>query len=252
MQSEPAAENSYLIYNLELEDLLLRVAQVGQDTSELTLVLGADLGTRDSLVHGRRTTDEELDVTLLGLGQDSLQELLGDEALATGPLRRGLVQDVEGTEALGVGVLKILELLLQKDILLGDVTEDQGDLGLVIGVLEDLTGKLVHGGDTGATGDQSDVVVLVSLPGVLDKRTLEGQALVDVHGVHVLRHGAARVGLDDKLEVTGGFCDSLVMKIRLRKISALTFIAGGGVGAENVLLSTSGLEAGQESSWTRR
>jgi hypothetical protein len=195
--------------NLELEDLLLAVTKILQDTSELTLVLGADLATGDSLVHGGRTTDEELDVLLLGLRQDSLQQLLGDVALATGPALRGVVQDVEGTEALGVGVLQILQLLLQEDILLGDVAEDQSDLGLVLGVLEDLAGELVHRGDTSTTGNQADVVVLVGLPGVLDKRSLERQALVDVHGVDVLRHGAVGVGLDDELKVAGNICHVL-------------------------------------------
>jgi hypothetical protein len=46
--------------------------------------------------------------------------------------------------------------------------------------------------------------VLVGLPGVLGKGTLEGQALVDVHGVQVLGHGATGVGLDHELEVAGG------------------------------------------------
>lgn len=212
IHGRPAAyQTNELFYtyldSLELEDLLLGVTKILQDTSELTLVLGADLGTRDSLVHGRRTADEDLDVLLLGLRQNSLQQLLGDEALATSPLSRGLVQDVEGTEALGVGVLQIVQLLLQKNVFLSHVTEDQSNLGLIFGVLEDLTGKLVHRGDTSATGDQADVVVLVGLPGVLDNGALEGEALVDVHRVDVLRHGTAGVGLDDKLKVAGDICD---------------------------------------------
>lgn len=192
--------------NLELEYLVLVVTQILQDTSEFTLVLGADLTAGDSLVHGGRATDEELDVFLLGLWQDSLQQLFADVTLATGPLRRGVVQDVEGTEALGVGVLQILKLLLQEDIFFADIAEDQSDLGLVLGVLEDLTGELVHRGDTSTTGDQADVVVLVCLPRVLDNRSLEGQALVDVHGVDVLGHRAAGVSLDDELKVAGDIC----------------------------------------------
>jgi hypothetical protein len=216
------------------------------------LVLGADLGTRDSLVHGRRATDKELDVFLLRLGEDSLQESLVDEARATLPVLRGLVEDVEGTEALGVGVLEILQLLLQENILLGDVTEDQSDLSLVLGVLEDLTGELVHGGDTGATGDQGDVVMLVGFPGVLDKRTLEGKALVDVHGVQVLRHGTVGIGLDDKLKVTGDVWNLLAKKLYIGINACLTLITGGSVGTEDVLLSTLGLEAGQQSSFILR
>lgn len=97
-----------------------------------------------------------------------------------------------------------MQLLLQQDVVLGDVAEDQGHLGAVFGVLENMAGQLVHGRDTGATGDQADVVMLVGLPGVLGEGALERQALVDVHGVQVLGHGAARVGLDHELEVAGG------------------------------------------------
>lgn len=190
--------------HLELEHLLLAVTQILQDTSQLTLVLGANLTTANSLVHAWRTANEHLNVLLLRLGQDSLQQLLGDEALAAGPALGRVVQHVEGTEALGVGVLQLVQLLLQQDVLLADVTEDQSHLGAVLGVLEDLAGQLVHGGDTGATGDQADVVVLVGLPGVLGEGALEGKALVDVHRVEVLGHGAIGIGLDHELEVAGG------------------------------------------------
>lgn len=212
----------HVLYNtLELEDLVLVVTKILQDTTEFTLVLGADLTAGDSLVHGGRATDEELDVLLLGLGQDSLQQLFADEALATGPLRRGVAQDVEGTEALGVGVLQILKFLLQQDISFAVVAEDQSDLGLVLGVLEDLTGELVHRGDASTTGDQADVVVLVGLPGVLDNRSLERQALVDIHGVQVLGHGAAGVSLDDELEVAGDICHVLAVENQVGSILIL-------------------------------
>lgn len=186
---------------LKLENLVLGVAKLLQDTRKLTLVLGADLATGDGLVQTRWATDEELDVLLLGLREHSLQQLLGDVTLATSPLLGRVVQDVEGTETLGVGVLQILELLLEENVVLVHVTEDQSHLGAVLGVLEDLTGQLVHRGDTGTTGDQADVVVLVGLPGVLDDGTLERQALVDIHGVDVFRHRAVGVSLDDQLEV---------------------------------------------------
>jgi len=193
-----------IIYNhLELENLLLAVTQLLQDTSQLTLVLGADLVTADGLVQAGRTADEELDVLLLRLRQNSLQKFLANVALTTGPLLRRVVQDVEGTEALGVGILQVLKLLLQQDIILVDVAEDKGDLGLVLGVLADVTGELVHGGDTSTTGDKSDVVVLVGLPGVLDNGALERKALVNIQRVNVLGHGAIGVGLDNKLEEAG-------------------------------------------------
>lgn len=192
--------------SLELVDLVRAVSKLLQGTAQLTLVLRADLGPTQSLVHGRRTTDKDLNVLLLGLRHDGLQELLGDVALTAGPLGWGVVEEVEGLEALGVGVLQLFPLLLQKDVLLTDVTEHQGDLGLVLGVLEDVAGELVHGSDTSATGKQNNVVVLVSLPRVLGKGTLEVQTLTNVHAVQVLGHGAVRIALDHELEVTRNVC----------------------------------------------
>lgn len=139
----------------------------------------------------------------MGTGQDGLEELSGDLSLGAGPVLRGLVEGVEGTEAVGVVLLKLFELTLQEDVLLGDVAENESNLGLVVGVLEDGAGELVHGGDTGTTGDQGDVVVLVGLPGVLGDGALHVESLTGLHVVHVLRHGTARVSLDDEVEVAG-------------------------------------------------
>ena len=194
-------QSTRIVPCLELEDLVLAVAKLGQDTSQLALVLGADLGATDSLVHAGRSADEELDVLLLGLRQNGLQQILVDVALAASPALGRVVQDVEGLEALGVGVLQILQLLLQKDVVLVDIAKHQSNLSLVLGVLEDLASQLVHGSDTSTTRDQADVVVLVSLPRILGKRTLERHALVDVHAVEVLRHGSVGVRLDDELKV---------------------------------------------------
>lgn len=192
---------------LELVDLVLAVSQLLQDTREFALVLGADLRTANGLVHSRGPANEDLDVVLLGLGKDGLQKFLADVTLAAGPALRGVVKDIEGAESLGVGVLQVLELLLKKNVLFLDVSKDQGDLGLVIGVLENLTSQLVHRSNSCSTSDQADVVVLVSFPRVLGKRSLEFQALVDVHAVDVFRHRAVGVLLDNKLQVTGLVCE---------------------------------------------
>lgn len=192
--------------HLELEHLLLGVTKLLQGTIDLALVLRADLRAADSLVHARGTTDEELNVLLLGLGEDRLQEVLVDVALSAAPAIGRVVEDVEGPEALGVSVLEIIELLSQEDVFFSDVAEDQGHLGLVIGVLEDLAGKLVHGGDASAAGNQAHVVVLVGLPGVLGDGALEVELVVDLQAVDVLGHRTVGVGLDDELEVAGLVC----------------------------------------------
>lgn len=161
-------------YSLELVNLLSGVTKLLQNSSNIALFLGANLGARNSLHQSGGTADKELDVVALGLGENLLQQLLGDEAAAADPVLGRLVQDIEGAEALGVCVLELVELALQQDILLGDVSEDEGDLGLIVGVLEDGADELVHGGDAGTAGDEGDVVVLVLGPGVLGKGSLDG------------------------------------------------------------------------------
>lgn len=96
----------------------------------------------------------------------------------------------------------MMELLLQEDVFLADVSVDEGDLGLVVGVLEDGADQLVHGGDTGTTSNESNVGVLVGFPGVLGERSLEVEALADVHAIQVRRHGAIGIALDNEVQVS--------------------------------------------------
>lgn len=189
--------------NLKLVDLLLVVTELLQVTGQVALVKGTVLTTADSLVHAGGSADKDLDVLLLGFRQDRLQEFLGHVAFATGPLLGRLVEKVECLKTLRVGVLQVLELLLQEDVLLADVSVDKGNLGLVVGVLEDGADQLVHGRDTGTTGDQGNVGVLIGFPGVLGERSLEVEALANIHAVQVRRHGSIGVALDDELQVSG-------------------------------------------------
>lgn len=72
---------------LELVDLVLAVPELLQVAVKLALVRGALLATADGLIHGWWTADEDLDLlTFLGLGENGLQELLGNVALAALPL----------------------------------------------------------------------------------------------------------------------------------------------------------------------
>ena len=59
------------------------------------------------------------------------------------PLLGRVVKNVESAESLRVGVLEVLKFALQQYILLGDVAEDEGDLGLVLGVYSKLAGECV-------------------------------------------------------------------------------------------------------------
>ena len=204
---------------LELVNLVLVVAKLGEQTSKITLVLGALLGASDGLVHARGAADEDLDVLLARIRQDGLEKLLGDNTLGTGPVLWGVVEGVEGAHTVGELVLKVLPFALEKDVLLGNIAEDESNLCVVVGVLEDGAGELVHGGDAGAASNQSNVVVLVLLPGVLGDGALHVEPLSGLHVVEVLGHGAARVLLDDEVEVADG-----------------VLVTDGGVGADDGLL----------------
>ncbi len=84
---------SLALPSLKLEYLLGRVAQLLQDSRQLSLVPGALFGSRDGLHQARRAADEDLGVFRLGLGQHRLQQLLGDEALAASPALGRVVEE---------------------------------------------------------------------------------------------------------------------------------------------------------------
>lgn len=179
--------------------MLRLVSELLERTRKLALVLGTDLVARDGLHQTRRPAHKDLDVLLLGLGKHRLEELLADEPAAAGPRLGRLVQDVEGAEALWVRVLELGQLLLEQNVLLGDVSEDEGDLGLVVGVVKDGARELVHGRDARAAGHEGDVVVLVLRPAVLGEGALEVEALAGRQVVEVRAHGAVGVLLDEQI-----------------------------------------------------
>lgn len=61
-----------------------------------------------------------------------------------GPALGGLVEEVEGAEALRVGVFEVFEFAFEEDVVFGDVAEDEGDFCFVLGVFEDGARELVH------------------------------------------------------------------------------------------------------------
>lgn len=138
----------------ELIDLLLLIPQLLQHARQLPLIRRTRLVPADGLVQARRATHEDLDVLPsfpfpfpfgAGLRQHRLQQLLGDAAPALRPaLGRGVVEDVEGAEAVRVRVLELLELGLEQDVGFGEVAEDEGDFCFVAGVFEDGADELVH------------------------------------------------------------------------------------------------------------
>lgn len=142
-----------------------------------------------------------------------------------GPAFGGLVEEVEGAEALRVGVFEVLEFVFEEDVGFGDVAEDERYFCGVGGVFEYGARELVHsvvrlgsvvdwglGGEEGRRGDvrcysrstsyQCNVVVLVRLPWVFRYWSLKVQPLSGSHVVQMLAHGPVRIPLYDQINVT--------------------------------------------------
>jgi len=100
-----------------------------------------------------------------------LDQLGGDVSGRTLPAINSLVDNVGDLEAVGVGLGVCVDLLLQDNILGGNVGKDEVNLGLVGLVLEEMANDLEHGGDAGSSSNQADGVELVSLEGVLANGT---------------------------------------------------------------------------------
>lgn len=124
-----------------------------------------------------------------------------------------------------------IEVLLEKNVLGGDVGEDEVDLGLVAGSTSTNNGAndLQHGGDARASSDHAEVANHV---GGVDEGALgatDADGLANLKGGHVLRDVALGVRLDQEVDKArlvvardGGVrSDNLLDgSIRLRKVGA--------------------------------
>ena len=90
--------------HLEFIHLLFIVSQLFQQPRQLALFFHTLFRPTDRLVHPRRAADEELKVFVLWLGKDSFQKLLGHMSTSLLPAFWGFVEEIEGFEAVGVGV----------------------------------------------------------------------------------------------------------------------------------------------------
>lgn len=149
----------------------------------------------------------------------------GDVADTAGPALGGLVENVVHADA-GVLLGQGIEILLEEDVLGGDVGEDEVDLGAVtlLTAADDGADDLEHGGDAGAASDHAKVTDHV---GGVDECALgaaDADALADDERGHVLGDVALGVGLDEEVEVAG-----------------LVVTGDGGVGADDFLCGAIGL-----------
>lgn len=125
--------------------------------------------TRAEIVTGytaRRTTNKNFAVGFVGVGEQLLDVLFGDEADTTLPVGRGRVEDVEDLEPVLVVLEQTLEFGEEEDVLLRDVGVDERDGRGVAGILCGGAHDLDHGCDTGSASDHGEV--LGEVGGVLE------------------------------------------------------------------------------------
>jgi hypothetical protein len=150
-----------------------------------------------------------------------------DVANATGPALRRLVKNVVNADT-GILSSESVEVLLEKNVLGGNVGKDQVDLGLVSGssATNDSTDDLKHGSDSGTASNHTKVSDHVGgiNEGALGAADLDG--LANDERSHVLGDVALRVRLDQEVDVAG-----------------LMITRDGGVRADNLLDSAIGLGA---------
>jgi len=191
---------------LKLVNLILAVTKILEHTLQLALILRTLFHPRNSFVHPWWPTDEDLDVFLFRTWNGILQQLLRHMSLPVRPALRRRVDSVECAKSLWVLILQLPKLFLEENVFFGQVTKDQGHLGLVGWILEDPACKLEHRCDASATCDQSNVVVLVCRPRILGNWTFEVEALAGRHAVHVFGHRAIWIAFDQQVKVTTLIC----------------------------------------------
>lgn len=200
-------------------------------------------GLLETANHGRRTTKKNLDI-VGGLGQVFLNygqrmncqtryvstyvdHVGSDVANATGPTLRRLVKNVVHPDTSVLGSESV-EVLLEKNVLGGNVGEDQVDFSLIASssATNDSTDNLEHGGDSGTTSDHTKVSDHVGGVNESTFGTSDLDGLANSEGSHMLGDVASRVGFDQKVDMAG-----------------LVITGNGSVGADNLLDSAVGLGA---------
>lgn len=90
------------------------------------------------------SADKDLVAFAAELGHVLLDQVEGEVAGGTLPVSASLVNNIGDLEAVRVGLGKGVDLILENDVLRGDVAEDKVDLGLVSLVLEETLDDLCY------------------------------------------------------------------------------------------------------------
>lgn len=83
--------------------------------------------------------------------------VLGNKTRTPSPARRRVVEHVVDCEPGRVSSRQLIQFSLEQDILRVDISVDEADLGLILGVFESSTDDLEHRGDSGSTSDHPEL-----------------------------------------------------------------------------------------------
>ena len=106
----PFLSHIYLLYpsspsqHLKFINLVRPIPQLLQHPCQLPLLLRTLLRAADRLIQARRPTHKHLQILLLRLRKYGLQKLFRDVTRSLLPALGGFVEEVESSEAVGVGV----------------------------------------------------------------------------------------------------------------------------------------------------
>ena len=131
-----------------------------------------------------------------------LQQLSGNIPFWETRAHSRIADRIHSPESIWELPLQFPKLQLKEHIGVTIDAEDEGHLGLVLGILEYGVRQLVHGCDTSAAGDESDVRVLVGRPFVSEQWAgFERECLAWNQGVKMIAHFAVRVALYEKIDM---------------------------------------------------
>jgi len=133
-----------------------------------------------------------------------LNHVRSHEANATSPAGRRVVEHVVHAEA-RVLTGELVQVLLQKNVLLVDVCEDEVDLGLISGssASEDSLGDLQHGSDTGTASNHTEVPHHVGSVNHGALGALDLQLVADLESCEVTADVTGGVALDEQVDIAG-------------------------------------------------
>lgn len=134
------------------------------------------------------------------MSKTNLDHISSNKSNTTGPARRGVVENVMNSKVI-MHHRKLVQILLQQDVLPVDIGKDQVNLGLVFGVPEDGLDDLQHWGDAGSTSDHTESADEIRAVVEVTLGTLDADGLADLEAGDVLGDVTGRIRLDQEGEL---------------------------------------------------